>query len=292
MSKLHIDRKSFSRSSPDLLHFFRGHLTQTPVAFWAFLIFLSSQVTAQPWDVPYIPTPYHVVDEMLDIADVGPGDYVIDLGSGDGRIVIAAILRGAYGHGIDIDPVRIREARQNAKDAKLENRVLFVEGNIFDADISRAGVITMYLLNSINIQLRPTLLKSLRPGSRVVSYVFDMNEWKPDEVITLENGLIYLWIIPARVAGNWKWKAGNKEFSMHVKQEFQEIELKVAAGNTPLTIDKPFLSGERISFLAAHPSNGDVYLYSGHVDGNTINGTVQIHNINTKSVENWTATME
>ena len=292
MKKLHVKGKSLILSSPDSSGFFSGKLIHTLVTGFFVFMFLLQQIQAQHWDVPYVPTPYEVVDEMLDVAGVGPGDYVIDLGSGDGRIVIAASQLGAYGHGVDINPVRIREARQNAKEAGLEDGVVFVEGNIFDTDISKANVITMYLLSSVNLKLRPTLLKSLKPGSRVVSHDFDMNEWEPDKFVNLNGDRVYLWIIPANVQGNWSWKAGGKDFYMAANQEFQEIQLNVSSGNTAFIAEDPVLSGERISFKASHPSNGDIYLFSGHVDGNTITGTVQIHNKNIKSVEEWIATLE
>jgi SAM-dependent methyltransferase len=292
MNKLHVNGKSLVHTSTYFSGFFSGKLIPVTVACFFAWMFLSPLIQAQPWDVPYVPTPYEVVDEMLDMAEVGPGDYVIDLGSGDGRIVIAATLRGAYAHGVDINPVRIREARQNAKKAGLENQLVFVEGNIFETDISKANVITMYLLNSVNLKLRPTLLKSLKPGSRVVSHDFDMNEWEPDKFVTLDGDRVYFWIIPADVKGNWSWNSGGKEFSMAADQEFQKIELQVSAGGTSLTVDKPVLKGERISFRASDPSGGSSYLFSGHVDGNTITGAVQIHNKSITSVEDWTATLD
>ena len=291
MRKLHLNRKSLIYYFPFFSIFFRKNLCLLVAGIFVFL-FPFQQIHAQPWDVPYVPTPYEVVDEMLDIAEVGPGDYVIDLGSGDGRIVIAATLRGAYAHGVDINPVRIREANQNAKNAGLEDQLVFIEGNIFETDISKANVITMYLLKSVNLKLRPTLLKSLRPGSRVVSHDFDMKEWEPDKFIRLDSDRIYLWIIPADIKGNWSWNAGGKDFSMAVNQEFQKIELQVSADDTSLTVNKPVLSGERISFRASDPSGGSSYLFSGHVDGNRITGAMQIHNKSINSIESWAATRE
>src|SRR5690554_1830680 len=163
-----------------------------------FLFFSSMlmQSRAQSLDVPYVPTPQNVVEKMLDMANVGPGDYVIDLGSGDGRIVIAAAKRGAFGHGVDIDPVRIKEASENAKKAEVENKVLFVQDNIFSTDFSRASVVTMYLLNSVNLQLRSQLLGRLKPGTRIVSHNFDMGDWKPDNNAREETSNIYFWLIP------------------------------------------------------------------------------------------------
>ncbi|MGC9354051.1 MAG: class I SAM-dependent methyltransferase [Mariniphaga sp.] len=256
------------------------------------ITFLAGQheVRAQLLDVPYVPTSETVVEKMLDMAQVGPGDYVIDLGSGDGRIVIAAAKRGAFGHGIDLDPKRVREARENAKKAGVEDRVIFIEGNIFDADFSRASVVTMYLLNSVNIQLRPHLLKNLKPGSRLVSHDFDMGSWNADAFLREETSDIYFWIIPARVEGQWTWETNSQAFSMTVGQEFQEIQLQLKTGDDNLAVTNSLLKGQRISFKAANPAKNEKYVYSGRVEGNRILGTVQIHRGDDATVENWTAT--
>jgi SAM-dependent methyltransferase len=230
------------------------------------------------------------VAKMLDMAEVGPGDYVIDLGSGDGRIVIAAAKRGAFGHGIDLDPRRIKEARENAKKAGVEDRVVFIEGNVFNTDVSRATVVTMYLLNSVNIQLRAGLLSSLKPGSRLVSHDFDMGDWKSDQFLREETSDVYFWIIPAQVEGQWMWEANGQTFSMTVGQEFQEVDLQIKSGNEKLAVATSLLKGERISFKAANQAKNENYVYSGRVEGDHIFGTVQIHRNGNASVENWTAT--
>jgi len=142
-----------------------------------------SGVDAQKLDVPYVSTPHVVVEKMLDVANVGPGDYVIDLGCGDGRIVIEAARRGAYGHGLDLDPRRIKEAERNAVNAGVHNRTIFLQADIFKSDFSRANVITMYLLTSVNLKLRSRLLETLEPGTKIVSHNFDMGDWKPDRHI-------------------------------------------------------------------------------------------------------------
>jgi ribosomal protein L11 methylase PrmA len=138
------------------------------------MLTMYSCADAQELDVPYVSTPHSVVEEMLDVANVGTDDYVIDLGCGDGRIVIAAAERGAYGHGIDLDPERIREARKNAKAAGVQDKVMFLQEDLFKTDFSRANVITMYLLSSVNLKLRPILLERLEPGTKIVSHNFDM----------------------------------------------------------------------------------------------------------------------
>ena len=148
-------------------------------------------------DVPFVPTPDDVVEKMLDLAGAGSNDVVYDLGSGDGRIVITAAKRGARGIGFDIDPERIAEARANARRAGVTDRVQFQQGNLFDVDLAPATVITMYLLPSVNLELR-SKLQQLKPGTRIVSHSFDMGDWKPDQVHTVDGHKVYLWIIPPR----------------------------------------------------------------------------------------------
>ena len=158
---------------------------------------------AQARDVPYVPTPEKVVERMLEVAKVGPNDVVYDLGSGDGRIVIAAAKKhGARGVGIDIDPERIREARDNASRAGVGSRVEFRQGDLFDANISEATVVTIYLLSGINMKLRPKLLAELKPGTRIVSHAFDMGDWKPQKEIEAAGTTLYLWVVPERGRGH------------------------------------------------------------------------------------------
>lgn len=151
------------------------------------MFFLYPFADAQELDVPYVSTPHSVVKKMLNIADVGENDYVIDLGCGDGRIVVSAAQRGAYGHGVDLDPERIEEAEENAKISGVEDKVMFFQQDIFKTDFSRANIITMYLLNSINRRLRPILLDKLEPGTKIVSHNFDMGDWKPDKRVRIDD---------------------------------------------------------------------------------------------------------
>lgn len=257
-----------------------------------FFVFLIGELNAQQLDVPYVPTPESVVEKMLDMAQVGPGDYVIDLGSGDGRIIIAAAKRGAYGHGIDLDPRRIREARENAIKAGVEDKVIFMEGNIFKTDFSRASVVTMYLLNSVNIQLRPHLLRNLKPGSRLVSHDFDMGTWKPDQFFREETSDIYFWVIPAQFRGRWAWNIDGKSFSMIANQEFQKIDMQLKDGNNLLPVTNNLLKGDRISFSAENPSSGEKYIYSGRIEGKQITGVVQIRRENESAIKDWNAVLQ
>jgi hypothetical protein len=156
-------------------------------------------------EVPYVPTPDEVVAAMLAVARVGKDDVLYDLGSGDGRIVIAAARQfGTRGTGIDIDPQRIREADDNAQRAGVADRVRFVLGDIFDSDIREATVVTLYLLPVVNLRLRPKLLRELRPGTRIVSHDYDMGDWKPERIIRVQlperDHTIYYWVVPERPA--------------------------------------------------------------------------------------------
>jgi SAM-dependent methyltransferase len=149
-------------------------------------------------DVPYVPTPDAVVSKMLEMAKVGPKDVVYDLGSGDGRIVIAAAKKGARAVGVDIDPERIAESNANARSAGVTKRVKFVQQNLFDTDFREASVVTLYLLPGVNMKLRPKLLTQLRPGTRIVSHSFNMGEWKPARSEVVDGANVYLWIVPPR----------------------------------------------------------------------------------------------
>ncbi|MBF2064829.1 MAG: class I SAM-dependent methyltransferase [Calothrix sp. C42_A2020_038] len=154
-------------------------------------------------DVVYVPTPQEVVDEMLKVAKVGKDDVLYDLGSGDGRIPITAAQRfGTRGIGIDIDPERIKEARENAKKAGVADKVQFLQQDLFKSDFSDATVVTLYLLPELNVKLRPQLFKQLKPGTRIVSHAFDMGDWKPEKTLNVNGRTVYYWTIPEQVPEN------------------------------------------------------------------------------------------
>jgi SAM-dependent methyltransferase len=253
------------------------------------VFFLSPQIHSQNLDVPYVPTPEEVVDRMLDLTNVGPGDYVIDLGSGDGRIVIAAAKRGAVGHGIDLNPVRVREADENAIKAGVADKVVFLEGDLFEADVSRATVITMYLLSTVNLKLKPVLLEQLRPGTRIVSHSFSMGDWEADEHSVVSNRNVYFWIIPASVEGTWEWTMNGERFTMNASQKYQKVDMKVNSGNRSLSVEEPLLKGERITFTAKDNSNGNHYIFTGRVEDGRITGTAQLHAGQNRTVSDWSA---
>jgi hypothetical protein len=230
-------------------------------------------------DVPYVPTPQDVVDTMLTIAKVGPGDFVIDLGSGDGRIVVTAAAKfGAQGFGVDLNPRRIAEAVENAKKAGVSDRAQFFQRNLFETDFSRATVLTMYLLPDVNLQLRPKVL-DLKPGTRVVSHDFDMGEWKPDHAITMRssqtgyNDRIYFWVVPAKVAGQWRWKSGSETPILTIEQSFQNIK-PTLTGAKGWQAAEGNLKGDAILFTAKDES-GSSQISSGRVIGDVIEGVIK-----------------
>ena len=165
---------------------------------------ISPQTKQVKKDVPYVPTPQNVVDEMLRLANVTKDDVVYDLGCGDGRLVITAVKKygASRGFGVDIDPERIAESNANAKAAGVTDRVTFAVQDLFQTDLKDATVVTLYLLPEVNLRLRPKLLSELRPGTRVVSHSFDMGDWKPEKTITVQPGgqRLLLWTIPAKTA--------------------------------------------------------------------------------------------
>ncbi|QNL52315.1 methyltransferase domain-containing protein [Olivibacter sp. SDN3] len=147
-------------------------------------------------DVPYVPTNQQTVEKMLELANIKPDDVVYDLGCGDGRIIVTAAKKfGVTGVGVDLNPQRIREANENAEKAGVTDKVKFVEGNLFEFDFSKADVVTMYLLPSVNMKLRSKLLKELKPGSRIVSHDFDMGDWEAEKTVKVGNDTVYLWTI-------------------------------------------------------------------------------------------------
>ncbi|MCA3069391.1 MAG: class I SAM-dependent methyltransferase [Rhodocyclaceae bacterium] len=244
-------------------------------------------IAQQRFDVPYVPTRQLVVDEMLRLAAVDGNDFLIDLGSGDGRIVVtAARAFGIRGIGFDIDPQRIAEARVNARTAGVQKLVEFREENIFAADFSKATVVTMYLLTAVNLRLRPKLLAELKPGTRVVSHDFHMDDWEPDRRLVVGKTL-YLWIIPARVEGKWRVDAGDRRFDLALRQRFQKLEGSATIGSRTARLWEGRLDGERIGFTLTYVPGGDAspiehddaeraHRFEGRVEGDTIAGLVTV----------------
>lgn len=232
-------------------------------------------VIGQPGkDVVWVPTPQATVDKMLEMAKVTAEDYLIDLGSGDGRTVITAARRGLKAHGIEYNPDMVELSRKNAVSEGVTDRATFAQADIFETDFSQATVLTLFLLQDLNIRLRPTIL-NMKPGTRVVSHTFNMGDWKPDDTQTASNCSSYctahLWIVPAKVDGTWKMPQGE----LKLTQTYQFFSGTL--GNTPISAGK--LSGEQIFFEVGSAK------YEGRVNGNTIQGTVR-----TRSTTQFTAT--
>lgn len=239
---------------------------------------------------PYVPTVEEDVELMLDVAGVGPDDYVIDLGSGDGRIAIAAARRGAMAHGVELDSELVELARSNAATAGVEGQAAFLEGDIFAADIGRATVVTLYLFPDANLMLRPKLLAELRPGARVVSNSFHMGEWQPDvhDMSARSSGGVLLWIVPARIAGAWELEInGGERLTLRVSQQFQDIGIEISDSGSPRDAVAATLNGDRIRFAAQLAD--DRYRFDGRVDGDAMEGYVQIERDGFGTVAGWGA---
>ncbi|HEY0013646.1 MAG TPA: 50S ribosomal protein L11 methyltransferase [Allosphingosinicella sp.] len=184
----------------------------------------AAAIPQEELDVPYVPTPMRVVDRMLDLAELRADEYLIDLGSGDGRIPIAAAMRGARALGVDIDPARVREAQAAARLRGVETRARFRRQDLFATPIAQADVVTLYLLPDINLRLRPRLLTELRPGTRILSHQFDLGDWRPDASEELDSSRIRMWIVPAVVGGAWTMRLEDgTTLPLVLEQRFQEV---------------------------------------------------------------------
>jgi hypothetical protein len=231
------------------------------------LIFSAIAVCQQGKDVVWVPSPQELVDKMLDMAKVTPNDYVMDLGSGDGRTVITAAKRGVRAVGVEFNADMVALSKRNAAKAGVSDKASFVEADIFRTDLSPATVITLFLLTDLNLKLRPTIL-TLKPGTRIVSNTFRMGDWEPDQTVELGCDTYctaYLWIVPARVEGRWKTAEGE----LALKQEYQKVSGTLKSGNVSAPISRGSLRGDQISFMAAGAE------YRGRVNGGTIEGTVK-----------------
>jgi precorrin-6B methylase 2 len=235
------------------------------------------QVGQEGKDVIWVPTPQELVDKMLDMAKVTEKDYVIDLGSGDGRTVITAAKRGAKALGIEYNPEMVELSKRNAAKEGVSDKASFVKADLFESDFSQAQVITMFLLPDINIRLRPKIL-NLKPGTRIVSNTFTMGDWSADETATVKDGCAsyctaHLWIVPAKVEGTWRMPQGE----LALKQTYQVVTGTLKSGNNTTAIAKGKLNGDQITFSAGGTE------YSGRVSGNSIEGS-------SKPGSSWKAT--
>ena len=219
-------------------------------------------------NVPFLPTDEVIVESMLDLARVTAQDVLYDLGSGDGRIVVAAAMgREARAVGVDMDPPRLEEAREFAAAMGMEHLVEFIEDDFFNVDISGATVVTMYLLQSINLLLRPRLLTELKPGTRIISHSFDMGEWLPDDRCFAAGSDIFKWIVPANVAGVWEWQAEDKQyFKMALTQKFQQLGGRVWLNKEPVNVITATLRGNRIALTLQAPGSDTQHSFNWRLE--------------------------
>jgi SAM-dependent methyltransferase len=276
-----------------------------------FLLFVASsvghaQAPAWSWDdgtVPYVVTPMEIVERMMRMGEVGKGDYVIDLGSGDGRIVIEAAKRGARGMGVDIDPALVAAANENARAAGVQDKAKFVVQDIFDTDLSPASVVTMYLLPEFNKKLLPRLL-ALKPGTRIVSHDGEIGDWPSDEKLKMRapekavgvGGLskVELWIVPAQAAGMWTsdipQHGGRWRFD--VKQKFQVMEIEAEAQGRDVLVRASRLRGDEIKVVVTGIVGVRAWhhLFEGRIAGDRIAGTLTVSDGNQRRGYPWNAT--
>ena len=238
---------------------------------------------------PYVPTPQTVVDAMLDLARVGPADFVVDLGSGDGRIVLSGATRHkASGMGVDIDGELVERANASAQRLGVADRVRFLQQDVFATDLGRATVLTLYLLPGMMESLRPKLLRELRPGTRIVSHDFDFGDWKPDRTIEVKTeekydltgswtSNVHLWTVPAAVEGAWNGSVAGERggsFVLQVRQRYQHFEGELTRNSQVLELKGGQIEGSRVRFVATGPS-GRSQTFTGTVNGTQMSGETQ-----------------
>ena len=236
---------------------------------------------------PYVPTPQIVVDQMLQIANVGPQDFVIDLGSGDGVIVLTAAKQyKARGFGVDIDPVLVKQSNAEAKKLGIDDRVSFAVQDVFKADLSQASVITLYLLPAMMMNLRPKIFLEAKPGTRVVSHDYTFDDWRPDNHVTLDvpekekiNGIpratIYLWVVPAKVGGKWQVQIeGGEPLDVTLRQNYQSVEGSAEARGKTAKLSYVAVQGEAIDFTVIEGAARRRFI--GKVNAEAMQGTVEL----------------
>ena len=241
-------------------------------------------------DTPYVQTPQNVVDRMLEVAKVGPKDFVIDLGSGDGRMVITAAKKhGARGFGVDLDRRLVTLSNRLAAKMGVADRAVFYERDIYQTDLSPASVVTIYLLPEVNLMMRPRLFAMLKPGTRVVSHDYDMGEWPPDQSFTMDapgkpvgrdqKSKVFYWVVPAKASGKWVWRSpadggSPRAFELALNQSFQQVQGTLAADGKAVPIEEARLTGDRLTFVAK--LDGVLrYEFDGRIVNNALDGVAR-----------------
>ena len=254
------------------------------ILFCAVLLCMAGQAAAQDTGTmhpaPFLPSPPSTVDEMLRLAEVGQGDVVYDLGAGDGRVVIAAAAKfSARGVGVEIDARLVAQARRNAEQAGVADRVRFLQQDLFATSLRDATVVALYLSPNLNEKLRPTLL-ALAPGTRIVSHSSGMGDWRPDRKTSIRKDVL-LWIVPARVAGRWRSVPGPGEpgraLEFEIAQRFQEVSVDARLDGAAAQVWEARLEGDRLSFVIVErvgTKDETALYYVGRVSGSHIEGRV------------------
>jgi SAM-dependent methyltransferase len=246
-------------------------------------------------DVPYEPTSYGIAKEMLEMAGATSKDLVYDLGCGDGRIVtMAAKERGATGVGVDLDPKRISESRENAKAAGVAHLVRFFEQNLFDTDFSKATVVMLYLYPDVNLKLRPKLLRDLRPGTRIVSHSHTMGDWEDDATRRVEGHDLHFFVVPANATGAWRWTdLDGQSISLSLTQKFQRVKGTLSIGAEAYPLIGASLRGNRFRFAVERQVRGswETFLFKGHISDDTITGKMT-SGATAQKVNDWQATRD
>ncbi|MBM3607134.1 MAG: methyltransferase domain-containing protein [Alphaproteobacteria bacterium] len=226
--------------------------------------FVHRYAVAQPaLDVPYVPTPQDVVDRMLELVKLTQQDFVMDLGCGDGRMLVTAARKfGSRGFGVDLNPARIAEATKNAQAANVTDKIRFEVRNLFQTSIKDANVLTMYLLPSVNLQLRPRILDEMAPGSRIVSHAFHMGDWEPDVQTEAIGRTIYHWIVPAKMAGKWSLSDGGETYDVMIEQKYQRLTGQATVDGMILRL-QGFMRGGTFSIAVNTPDG--VKTYTGSI---------------------------
>jgi len=225
-------------------------------------------------DVIWVPTPDDLVERMLRMAQTTPNDFVVDLGSGDGRTVIAAAKKfGARSMGVEFNPDMVDLSTRNAAREGVTAKAKFIRGDIFETDFTQATVITMYLLPGLNVKLRPKIL-DMKPGTRIVSHQFNMDDWQPDETTNLDGRRAYFWLVPAKVQGNWRVQSGADGWDLALEQKYQMLEGSMKLGAINAGLRETRLQGDKIAFAFVDAA-GVKREFAGRVSGNTMEGTVK-----------------
>lgn len=251
------------------------------LALFAGCAALSDRTTSA--SVPFVTTPHKVVREMLKLADVTQEDLVYDLGSGDGRIVIAAARTfGARAVGVEIDPKLLKESEENAEKAGVGHRVRFLQQDIFQTDLRDATVITMFLLPGVNAMLAPKFMNELSPGTRIVSHMFDMGEWQPDRTTYVGISTLHYWVVPADIDGTWRFElpftAGPKPVELFIRQAYQKLTGWLRIDGRKLTLVDPRIEGARLSFSTEGAIDGQAtrMLFSATASNRRLAGRVEV----------------